>query len=127
MGKVCKLLTVGFGHGIATTLLQLTKGYSIISNGGFDVSPTLIKKNNYEKTKRIISEEVSKKINPITVVPIGIAYSEVTPKFRGKFCLCFGEPIKINQDTNLTIDEFNAILNKKMIQAETEALKIVGR
>ena len=61
----CKLLTVGFGHGIATTLLQLTKGYSIISNGGFDVSPTLIKKNNYEKTKRIISEEVSKKINPI--------------------------------------------------------------
>ena len=61
----CKLLTIGFGHGIATTLLQLTKGYSIISNGGFDVSPTLIKKNNYEKTKRIISEEVSKKINPI--------------------------------------------------------------
>ena len=61
----CKLLTVGFGHGIATTLLQLTKGYSIISNGGFDVSPTLIKKNNYEKTKRIINEEVSKKINPI--------------------------------------------------------------
>ena len=61
----CKLLTVGFGHGIATTLLQLTKGYSIISNGGFDVSPTLIKKKNYEKTKRIISEEVSKKINPI--------------------------------------------------------------
>jgi len=61
----CKLLTVGFGHGIATTLLQLTKGYSIISNGGFDVSPTLIKKNNYEKTERIISEEVSKKINPI--------------------------------------------------------------
>ena len=69
----------------------------------------------------------SKKINSITVVPIGIAYSEVTPKFRGKFCLCFGEPLKINQNTNLTIDEFNGILNKKMIQAEKEALKIVGR
>ncbi len=61
----CKLLTVGFGHGIATTLLQLTKGYSIISNGGFDVSPTLIQKNNYKKTKRILNEEVSNKINPI--------------------------------------------------------------
>ena len=61
----CKLLTVGFGHGIATTLLQLTKGYSIISNGGFEISPTLIQKNNKKKTKRILNEEVSKKINPI--------------------------------------------------------------
>ena len=49
----CKLLTVGFGHGIATTLLQLTKGYSIISNGGFDVSPTLIKKTIMKKLKEL--------------------------------------------------------------------------
>ena len=61
----CKLLTVGFGHGIATTLLQLTKGYSIVSNGGFEISPTLIKKNNYKKGKRILNKEVSKIINPI--------------------------------------------------------------
>ena len=61
----CKLLTVGFGHGIATTLLQLTKGYSIISNGGFYISPTLIQRNNNKKTKRILNENVSKKINPI--------------------------------------------------------------
>jgi len=61
----CKLLTVGFGHGIATTLLQLTKGYSIVSNGGFEISPTLIKKNNYKKDKRILNKEVSKIINPI--------------------------------------------------------------
>ncbi len=61
----CKLLTVGFGHGIATTLLQLTKAYSIVSNGGFEVSPTLIKRNNYVKNKRILNEDVSKKLNPI--------------------------------------------------------------
>ncbi len=61
----CKLLTVGFGHGIATTLLQLIKGYSIISNGGYDISPTLIKKEKYKKTKRILNKEVSNKINPI--------------------------------------------------------------
>jgi cell division protein FtsI (penicillin-binding protein 3) len=61
----CKLLTVGFGHGIATTLLQLTKGYSIISNGGFEIYPRLIKKNNYKKGKRILNKEVSKKLNPI--------------------------------------------------------------
>ena len=53
-----------FGHGIATTLLQLTKAYSIISNGGFDIRPTLIKNNNNRK-KRIISQNVSSQINPI--------------------------------------------------------------
>ena len=35
----CKLATVAFGHGIATTLLQLSKAYSIISNGGYDITP----------------------------------------------------------------------------------------
>ncbi len=61
----CKLLTIGFGHGIATTLLQLTKGYSIVSNGGFDVSPTLIKRDKFENRRRILNKEVSKKLNPI--------------------------------------------------------------
>ena len=40
----CKLATASFGHGINTNLLQLTKGYAIISNGGYDIKPTLIKK-----------------------------------------------------------------------------------
>ena len=62
----CKLATASFGHGITTTLLQLAKGYSIISNGGFDVKPTLIKREAKENKKdRILNEEVSKKINPI--------------------------------------------------------------
>ena len=63
----CKLATVSFGHGITTTPLQLAKGYSIISNGGFDVKPSLIKNDeDYNKVKkRIIKEGVSKKINLI--------------------------------------------------------------
>ena len=63
----CKLATVSFGHGITTTPLQLAKAYAIISNGGFDVKPTLIKKNKtkLQKNKRIIKEGVSKKINQI--------------------------------------------------------------
>ena len=49
----CKLLTVSFGHGITTTLIQLAKGYAIISNGGYDITPTLIKDKNigYEKKR----------------------------------------------------------------------------
>ncbi|WP_435095993.1 penicillin-binding transpeptidase domain-containing protein [Candidatus Pelagibacter bacterium nBUS_27] len=48
----CKLATVSFGHGVATTILQLAKGYAVISNGGYDIKPTLIDKNS-EKKKRI--------------------------------------------------------------------------
>jgi len=47
--------------------LQLVKAYSIITNGGYNIKPTLIKKNlkkSYTK-KRILNEEVSNKINPI--------------------------------------------------------------
>ena len=63
----CKLATVSFGHGITTTPLQLAKGYAIITNGGFEVHPSLIKKtlDKNEKKKRIIKEGVSKKINEI--------------------------------------------------------------
>ena len=63
----CKLATVSFGHGITTTPLQLAKGYAIVTNGGFDVKPSLIKKNldlSHNK-KRIIRKGVSKKINQI--------------------------------------------------------------
>ena len=64
----CKLATASFGHGITTTPLQLAKGYAIITNGGFEVNPTIIKENNkklIKYKKRIIRENVSKKINPI--------------------------------------------------------------
>ena len=48
----CKLLTVSFGHGITTTLIQLAKGYAIISNGGYDITPTLIRDKNISYAKK---------------------------------------------------------------------------
>jgi len=61
----CKLATASFGHGITTTPLQLAKGYSIVTNGGYNVDPTLIKKNYQNKKERILKKGVSKKINLI--------------------------------------------------------------
>ena len=63
----CKLATVSFGHGITTTPLQLAKGYSIITNGGFDIKPTLIKRDedNIINKNRIIKKGISEKLNPI--------------------------------------------------------------
>jgi len=69
----------------------------------------------------------TKKTNSVTIVPIGIAYSRVSPKFRDRFCLSIGNPISVDDHKNFTIKEFNELLNEKMIKAEKIALKNVGR
>ena len=69
----------------------------------------------------------TKKTKSITILPIGIAYSEISPKFRSDFCLSFGQPIIINDYSNTTIEEFNRFLNEKMTREEKIALKNVGR
>ncbi|MDC3142576.1 penicillin-binding protein 2 [Candidatus Pelagibacter sp.] len=60
----CRLATASFGHGIATTILQLAKGYAILSNGGYEIKPTLIYKKNKinKKNKRILNKGISKKV-----------------------------------------------------------------
>ncbi len=62
----CKLATSAYGHGITTTPLQLAKAYAIISNGGYKIKPTLIKKEkNLNRGEQIITQENSNKINEI--------------------------------------------------------------
>ena len=63
----CKLATASFGHGVTTTILQLAKGYSIIANGGFEINPTLIKKNEKKliKKKRLLRKDISKLVVPV--------------------------------------------------------------
>ena len=89
--------------------------------------------NKYSK-KLILKEGLyrlallaAKKTNSIFIIPIGIAYSQVSPKIRGKVSLCFEEPLLINKNTNLPIKNFNEILNKRMHKAEKAALENVGR
>ncbi len=61
----CKLATTSFGHGITTTPLQLAKAYSIISNGGYDIKPTIVKSNNSQIRNQILNPNVSENINQI--------------------------------------------------------------
>ncbi|MBD1135022.1 penicillin-binding protein 2 [Pelagibacterales bacterium SAG-MED47] len=61
----CPLATASFGHGITTTLLQLSKAYSIIVNGGYEIEPRLIKNNKEKRKQKILNKDVSKKILPI--------------------------------------------------------------
>ena len=69
----------------------------------------------------------AKKTNSIFIVPIGIAYSQLSPKFRGRVSLCFGEPLLVDKNSNLSIKEFNETLNIRMQNAEKIALGNVGR
>ena len=69
----------------------------------------------------------AKRTNSIFVVPIGIAYSQVSPKIRGKVCLSFGDPLLVNKNPNLSIKDFNEILYQEMLNAEKIALENVGR
>ena len=62
----CKLETVSYGHGIATTPLQAASVYSALVNGGEIIKPSLVK-DNKKKLKKfsLISPETSKTINSI--------------------------------------------------------------
>ncbi len=74
-----------------------------------------------------LAKLATKKTDSITIIPIGIAYSNLSPRFRGKFCLSFGQPISMNDNLEFTIKEFNKLLFERMINAEKIALKNVGR
>ena len=84
----CKLATASFGHGISTTILQLAKGYSIISNGGFDIKPTLINKKIQNNKKKIrilnkgVSEQVVKALRKIVNTEEGTAKFANVPNYE---------------------------------------------
>jgi len=74
-----------------------------------------------------LARMASKKTSSIIIIPIGIAYSTISPKFRGQFCLSFGKPLLMNDYLDFTIKEFNEVLSEKMMEEERTALKNVGR
>jgi len=68
-----------------------------------------------------------KKGEPIKIVPIGIAYDNVKPKFRDRFAICIEEPFNLDDFSNASADDFNFYLKSCMQKAEEKALKQVGR
>lgn len=62
-----RLSNISFGQGVATTGIQMLKAYSSIANGGFEITPTILKINKKAKKKRIISKETVNKITDILI------------------------------------------------------------
>ena len=74
-----------------------------------------------------LAKLATKKTASITIIPIGIAYSSLSPKFGSQFCLSLGQPIFMDESLNLTIEEFNNLLCERMLKEEKIALKNVDR
>ncbi len=68
-----------------------------------------------------------KKGEPIKIVPIGIAYDNVKPKFRGRFAICIEKPLDLDDFSNSSTDDFNFLLNSRIRNAEAKALTLMGR
>jgi len=68
-----------------------------------------------------------KKGEPIKIVPIGIAYDNIKPKFRDRFAICIGKPFNLDDFSNISPDDFNSHLKLFIQKAEERALKLIGR
>ena len=68
-----------------------------------------------------------KKGEPIKIVPIGIAYDNVKPKFRDKVAICIEQPFDLDDFSRASVDDFNFYLKSCIEKAEVKALKQVGR
>ena len=77
----CKLATSAYGHGIATTPLQVARAYAILGNGGYKISPHILKKEKkfFEKNKQIVSRETSNTI--ISMLRKVVSLEEGTANF----------------------------------------------
>ena len=76
--KNLETATASYGHGIAVTPVHLASAYSILVNGGFKVTPTIMKQNKKNKnSEQIISKITSKNVRSILgkVVTEGTASS----------------------------------------------------
>lgn len=52
-------MTISYGHGLAITPVHLAAGYATLVNGGFRVTPTLLRQPDAIRGERLISEETS--------------------------------------------------------------------
>ena len=52
-------VTASYGHGVATSLLNLAAAYATLSNGGTKVTPTLLHSDHHVLGPRVVTEETS--------------------------------------------------------------------
>jgi len=85
------------------------------------------KKLNLKQGLFRLAKLARKKGEPIKIVPIGIAYDNVRPKFRDRFAICIEKPFDLDDFSNVSANDFNCYLMSCIKKAEVKALNLVGR
>jgi len=85
------------------------------------------KKLNLKQGLFRLAKLARKKGDPIKIVPMGIAYENVRPKFRDSFAVCIEKPFNLDDFTDASVNDFNFHLKSCIQKAEVKALKQVGR
>lgn len=67
--KPLTLSNISFGHGIATTAIQMLSAYATIANGGYKIAPTIFKNENsmLVEEKRILATTTAKALSKMLV------------------------------------------------------------
>lgn len=53
------LMTISYGHGMSTSPLALAAGYSALVNGGYRITPTIVRRTTPQENLRVISARTS--------------------------------------------------------------------
>ena len=85
------------------------------------------KKLNLKQGLFRLAKLARKKGEPIKILPIGIAYDNVKPKFRDRCAICIEKPFNLDDFSNASVDDFNFYLKSCLQRAEVKALNQVGR
>ena len=69
-------MTIAYGHGIAVSPLQMVRAYGVVVNGGHDVTPTLLARDDADRAppKRVLSEHTSQTMRAL----LGLVVDEGT-------------------------------------------------
>tara|TARA_Y100001978_G_C23663643_1_gene419984 strand:+ start:45 stop:725 length:681 start_codon:yes stop_codon:yes gene_type:complete len=85
------------------------------------------KKVNFKQGLFRLAKLASKKGTSVNIVPIGIAYSRINPRFRDEIALCIEKPLIVDDFDEFSINDFNNFLRGRINNAELNALSLVGR
>lgn len=75
--------TLSYGYGLAASVLQLTRAYAAIANGGVMHQVSFIKRDNPESGVRAISEKVSKQVTSMLESVVSVNGTGVRAKVPG--------------------------------------------